>query len=722
MRARLIIVSNRLPVSISRSDNGFDVRPSVGGLATGLASYAGKRGTVWVGWPGLPSDGLTESDKQQITTKLKKLGCHPVFLSKQQLADFYSGYSNSVLWPLLHEQAPAAHQPRSWWQGYQAVNELFAGETRRFTEASTRIWVHDYQLLLLPGLLRAALPATQIGFFLHIPFPPTESFGKIRQHKQLLRGVLGADLVGLHTSGYCQNFLATVNAAGIGTSSGDQTIALRSHACRVSDFPMGIDYAKFQRAVKTRAVQTSVRKLAYRYRGKKVILSVDRLDPTKGLYERLQAYQQLLAGSPNLKRKIVFVMLAVPSRTEIPAYQELKKRVEALVIHINQQYGTSLWQPVEYLYKSMSFEQLSALYRRADVAFIAPLRDGMNLVAKEYVASKHGRDGVLVLSSTAGAAEELKGAVMVDPTKPSSLVRGLRRALTMPRSELRKRLRDMQEHLAVATVQSWAHTFIDDLRRPLAGVHRTKQLTTSERAELVAAYKAAKQPLLLFDYDGTLTPIVSRPEDAAPTPELLTLLRRLAKRASVVVLSGRSRADLERWLGKIPVTLIAEHGATMRNKTTKKWTPAPGLSTDWQPRVLKLLQKAAKAVPGSHVEQKTWALVWHYRQSTAYRAEAQLALLRAQLRVLQTQHDFKVKTGKKIIEVSPAAISKGRAATDLLAGHDFVLAAGDDTTDEDMLRALPESSWTIKIGRGKTAAHYRLSNPAELLSVFDDLR
>lgn len=722
MRARLIIVSNRLPVSISKSSKGFDIQPSVGGLATGLASYAGKRGTVWVGWPGLPSDDLTESDKQQITTKLRKLGCHPVFLSKQQLADFYSGYSNSVLWPILHEQAPTAHQPRSWWQGYQEVNELFAGETQRFTEASTRIWVHDYQLLLLPGLLRTALPTAQIGFFLHIPFPPVECFAGVRQHKQLLRGVLGADLVGLHTPSYCQNFLSTVAAAGIGTSSGDQTIALRDHACHVSDFPMGIDYTKFQRAIKTRAVQTAVRKLAYRYRGKKVILSVDRLDPTKGLYERLQAYQQLLAGSPSLKRKVVFVMLAVPSRTEIPAYQELKKRVEALVLHINQQYGTALWQPVEYLYKSMPFEQLSALYRRADVAFIAPLRDGMNLVAKEYIASKHGRDGVLVLSSTAGAAEELKGAVMVDPTKPSSLVRGLKRALAMPPAELRKRLRDMQEHLAVATVQSWAHAFIDDLRRPLTSVRRTRRLTAAQRTELISAYKAAKHPLLLFDYDGTLTPIVPRPEDAAPTPTLLTLLRRLAKHASVVVLSGRSRDDLERWLGSMPVTLVAEHGAAARGKTARQWTPTSGLSTDWQPAVLKLFKKAAKTVPGSHVEQKTWALVWHYRQAGTYRAEAQLALLRTRLHVLQTQHDFKVKSGKKILEVSPAAISKGRAATDLLAGHDFVLAAGDDTTDEDMLQALPESAWTIKIGRSRTAARYRISDPVELLKLLEELR
>lgn len=717
----MVIVSNRLPVSISKSGDTFTIEPSIGGLATGLASYAGKRGTVWVGWPGLPSDDLTEADKRQITAKLKKLGCHPVFLSNQQLADFYSGYSNSVLWPILHEQTPAAHQPRSWWRGYQEVNQLFAEEAWHFAEASTRIWVHDYQLLLLPGLLRAELPSAQIGFFLHIPFPPAESFATIRQHKQLLRGVLGANLVGLHTSSYCQNFMATASAAGIGTASGDKTIALANHVSRVSDFPMGIDYGKFQQAVRTRGVKNAGRKLAYRYRGKKVILSVDRLDPTKGLYERLHAYQQLLASNPRLKRKVVFVMLAVPSRTEIPAYQELKKRVEALVISINQRYGSTLWQPVEYLYQSMPFEQLSALYRRADVAFIAPLKDGMNLVAKEYVASKHGRDGVLVLSSTAGAAEELKGAIMVDPTEPNSLVRGLKRALVMPRTELRKRLRSMQEHLAVATVQMWAHTFIDDLRHPLTNVRLTKRLTADQYAKLIAAFKTAKYPLLLLDYDGTLAPIVARPEDAAPTPELLTLLRRLAKRANVVILSGRSRNDLERWLGNLPVTLVAEHGAATRGKSTKGWVPAPGLSTDWRQNVLKLLKKAEKAVPGSHVEQKTWALVWHYRQAAAYRAEAQLAVLRTRLRMLQMHHDFKVKNGKKIVEISPAAISKGQAAANLAAGHDFVLAAGDDTTDEDMLRAVPSSAWTIKIGRGSTAARHRLPSPSQLLELLNKL-
>lgn len=718
----MVIVSNRLPVSIAKSGDTFTITPSVGGLATGLAGHAGKRGTTWIGWPGLPSDDLSEDDKQQITAKLKKLGCHPVFLSKQQLEDFYSGYSNSVLWPILHEQVPASRQPRSWWQGYQDVNELFAAETQRFAEEATRIWIHDYQLLLLPGLLRARLPSTQIGFFLHIPFPPVETFVAVRQHKQLLRGVLGANLVGLHTPSYCQHFLATASAAGVGTSSDDQTIALSDHVCRVSDFPMGIDYGKFQQAVRTRSVRAAVRRLTYRYRGKKVILSVDRLDPTKGLYERLQAYQQLLASNPGLRRKVVFVMLAVPSRTEIPAYQELKKRVEALVMNINQQYGSTLWQPVEYLYKSMPFEQLSALYRRADVAFIAPLRDGMNLVAKEYVASKHRRDGVLVLSSTAGAAEELKGAIMVDPAKPSSLVRGLKRALTMPRTELRQRLRTMQQHLAVATVQSWAHTFMDNLQHPLAIVRHTRRLKTHDHDALVTAYKSAKRPLLLLDYDGTLAPIVPRPEDAAPTPELLAALRQLAKRASVVILSGRSRDDLERWLGKLPITLIAEHGAAKRDKGGTEWITAPGLATGWQPAVLKLLQKAARAVPGSRIEQKTWAVVWHYRQASAYRAEAQLALLRTRLHVLQLRHDFKIKNGKKIIEISPAAVSKGRAATDLLVDHDFVLAAGDDATDEDMLGALPASAWTIKIGRGKTVAHHRLADPVALRELLNKLR
>jgi len=725
MRARLVIVSNRLPVSISRSDNGFDIKPSVGGLATGLASYAGKRGTLWIGWPGLPSDDLTEVDKRIITSKLKKLGCHPVFLSKQQISDFYNGYSNSVLWPVFHEQQPAEHQPRSWWQSYQAVNKLFADETLRFTEPSGRVWVHDYQLLLMPELLRAAQPTLQTGFFLHIPFPPLESFRKVREHKHLLRGVLGADLVGFHTPSYCQHFLE--GASTVGTRSSEHAIDLAGHVSHISDFPMGIDYGKFRRATKTRAVQRYVRSFAYRYRGKKIILTVDRLDPTKGLYERLKAYGKLLNQNPNLHRKVVLVMLAVPSRTEIPVYQELRTRIEALVSSINKKYGDRRWQPVEYLYQTMPFEQLSALYRRADVAFIAPLKDGMNLVAKEYIASKHGRDGVLILSSTAGAAEELTDAVMVDPRRPASLVQGLRSALTMPRDELRQRLHRMQQHLEIATVESWANTFMSTLRRPVKALgaispRRTMTLTPRLKQQIIDAFQTAQQPLILLDYDGTLAPIVRRPEDATPTDELLAELRRLGKRAKVVILSGRSQQDLTNWLGKLPVTLVAEHGAALRERGTAKWIPAPGLHIDWQETVRKLFKKASTVVPGSHVEQKSWAMVWHYRESSPYLAQPQLLLLHARLRALQRQYDITIKDGKKIIEVSPANVSKGHAVAALLGTHGFVLAAGDDATDEDMLRAVPDTGFAIKIGRGRSTARHRLASPAELLEFLRSLR
>jgi len=723
MRAKLVIVSNRLPVSIARSGSDFTVTPSVGGLATGLASYAGKRGTLWIGWPGLPSDDLSDADQRKITTKLKKLGCHPVFLTKKQITDFYNGYSNSVLWPVFHEQTPTAEQPRSWWQSYRSVNELFAAEALRFVERASQIWVHDYQLLLMPGMLRDQRPDLHIGFFLHIPFPPPETFRVVKEHKQLMRGVLGADIVGLHTPSYCQNFLETADETRIGTRSSEHSIALPGHICRVSDFPMGIDYAKFKRATKTRGVQHYVRSFAYRYRGKKVILTVDRLDPTKGLYERLQAYHKLLAQHAGFHRKVVFVMLAVPSRTEIPAYQKLKVRVEKLVMNINETYGTRSWKPVEYLYQSMPFEQLSALYRRADVAFIAPLKDGMNLVAKEYIASKHGRDGVLILSSTAGAAEELTDAIMVDPQRPASLVRGLRSALTMPKPELRRRLRNMQQHLETATVQAWATTFITQLRRPLAlpGRSAAKTLTPSRQEKVIEQFASAKKPLLLLDYDGTLTPIVKRPEDAKPSNDLRQLLKRLSKRTSVVIISGRSRDDLQTWLGDLPLTLIAEHGAARREFGSNTWTETAGLAKDWHEPVKHLLEKATTGTPGSHIEQKPWSLVWHYRGANQARAKASSILLQRRLQKIQKDYDFVIKDGKKIIEISSGAVHKGHAAAELAVQHDFTLAAGDDQTDEDMLTALPGASITIKIGPGKTAARYRLKSPTELLAFLAKL-
>jgi trehalose 6-phosphate synthase/phosphatase len=722
--ANLVIVSNRLPVSVKKVNGKLEFYPSVGGLATGLSSYARVGRNKWIGWPGIPSDDLTDAEQTEIRRELKKHRCYPVFLTNAQLENYYNGYSNSVLWPLFHDLPVKRGATEKNWKSYYAVNALFANEALHLSEPGNTIWVHDYQLLLVPGLLRAERPDDQIGFFLHIPFPAPDLFTTTSHASALLAGMLGADLIGFHTSSYSENFLGSCEQTQIGTRN-DKQIDLGTRVLRVTEFPMGIDYTKFAEATKKKAVQTELRRLERRHKGKKVIVTVDRLDPTKGLAERLVAYQQLLAQTPEIHRKVVMVMLAVPSRTDIDEYKQLKKRVEGLVTDINSTYGNTRWQPVDYMFQTLPFEKLSALYERADVAFIAPIRDGMNLVAKEFLASKSNSDGVLILSETAGAAEELKDAVMVNPAQPATLVQGLSRALTMPKRELQRRSSKMQKHIEEFTVQAWADSFMTSLRQP-AGIriNRTKNLSKARRQEIVANYHQARRRLFLLDYDGVLRQFTKDPAAATPSARALQLLEHLGSDPAndVVIISGRSKTDLGNWFEGLPIAMAAEHGALFRRKGGKTWHKTSATGVEWQKEVLRLFQKYADLTPGAFVEQKDWAVVWHYRAASPYYSRKHLVILQRLLKPILKAHRLKLKNGLKVLEVHPADVSKGRVSQEwLIHDHDFILAIGDDVTDEDMFAALPPQAYSVKVGHGQTLARFRVGGVDDVLKLLGKL-
>lgn len=715
---RLVIVSNRLPVSVKKVDGKLEYSPSIGGLSTALSSYVENGQARWIGWPGIATDDITEKEQAEITAKLRKQHCHPVFLTKKQIDGFYNGYSNGALWPLFHHLPIGTGDTAANWRTYKEVNRLYADETLKLSGTSGDVWIHDYQLLLVPGMLRVARPSQHIGFFLHIPFPGPNDLSSLKNAPELLRGVLGSDLIGMHTTNYANNFLDCCQRADIGVVAA-RKVALPTRVVRVLDFPIGINYRKFAEASKSAAVALELNKLNWKYRGKKVILTIDRLDPTKGLVERLQAYQTLLAENPAYRHKVTLVMQAMPSRTDVPEYQMLRLDVDDLIADINKTYGTRTWQPVEPIFRPLPFEQYAALYQRADVAFITPLRDGMNLVAKEYLASHPDNDGVLVLSKTAGAAEELKGAILVDPSNPRSLVGGLKKALEATPSSFVKRAIIMQRHLRRHTVDKWADRFITTLQTPLPQPTRylTRSLIGAPERALVSDYHQARKRLLLLDYDGTLQPLVRRPEDAKPSEETLASLGRLGSdsRNRVVIISGRDRHTLTKWLGKLPVTLIAEHGAFIRRPEWKTWHKMLGDAGAWKEAVRRLFDDYAAQTPGAHVEEKEQSIVWHFRDVSPFIAKKTIVLLRKELRELAKVNRLGVKQGNMILEVSHLDISKGHALQEwLLKDQDFVMAVGDDTTDEDMFVAAPAGTYTIKVGRGRSAAHYRVPNPASV--------
>lgn len=507
---------------------------------------------------------------------------------------------------------------------------------------------------------------------------------------------------------------------------GLKQVSLSYRTVRVSDFPMGINYQKFSLGAKSPETILEHQKLLWKYRGKKVILTVDRLDPTKGLVERLKAYQTLLKETPHLREKVVFIMLATPSRTEIKAYQVLKERVERLVEDINTTYGTTRWTPVEYMYQTLQLEQIIPLYKRADIAFIAPIRDGMNLVAKEYLASKPKHDGILVLSETAGAAQELKDAILVNPKKPRTLVKGLTDALTMSPKDLKRRVKGMQKYLEVNTVEKWAETFMDTLQTPVPVrlPNIASRLAGSSLRHLLANYAQARRRLVILDYDGVLKQFARRPHEAKPDKTVTDLLSKLSDdpRNNVIIISGRDRIDMTEWFGTLPITLAAEHGALFRKNGQKKWTKTTYSDQEWRKKVNALFRYYALETPGSFIEQKEWCIAWHYRGASPFFAQKNLVGLKRLLKPIIARYGLQLREGHKVLEVIPGDVSKGTIVREwLIHNHDFVLCIGDDQTDEAMFKEVPPGSYSIKVGPGATAAAYRLPSVSAVHTLLHQL-
>lgn len=720
----MIIVSNRLPISVKKINGKLEFDRSIGGLATGLASYTKNPRNKWIGWPGITAEDLTAAEREKINAELAKHNCYAVFLSRKDVEEFYNGYSNEVLWPSFHNIAVPKDKRDRHWNAYLRVNQLFTDVALGLTQPQSTVWIHDYHLLLVPELIRKERPYDIIGFFLHTPFPEINRFKHLPHAKRLTLGLLGADLVGFHTQPYVKNFLDACEEFRLGDTSNEQVI-LKERIVRVSNFPLGIDYEKYSEAHRSQEVQRYIQRLKGKYGAYKIILAFDRLDPSKGFLERLKAYEEFLRLNPRLHGKVKMIMIGAPSRTEIEAYKKLKRDIDKLVAKINTTYEKPGWQPVDFIYKTVPFEEVTAFYHIADVAFIAPLRDGMNLMAKEYIAAKANKKGVLILSETAGAAQELTKALLVNPKKPATMVEALSRALTMDVRELQQRLGDMQQHLAQNTVDIWKRTFASALQASPIGIQPvTWRLKDRHYDELLQHFAASERPAIILDYDGVLSPFFDKPSDAKPTAALLKLLAKLAKRVrnNVIIISGRGRAELDEWLGKLPITLAAEHGAAIR-PVGKKWQGEPILTSSWKQILLPSLEKYAAKTPGAFVEQKEASLVWHYRQSPPYYAQKNIAILKRVLRPALKAYGLALYSGNMILEVrSLNNANKGKAAKEWLYGtEDFILCIGDDYTDEDMFAVMPDHAFTVKVGRGKTMARYRLDSPAEVSELLKDL-
>ncbi len=714
---RTLIVSNRLPTKVLRNEEGLTFQPSEGGLATGLGSIYRQGDNLWIGWPGLFVQD--EAEEAHIQEELREDNMAPVFLTEAEIRDFYEGFSNSTLWPTFHYFSEFAVYEQSHWEAYVEVNKKFCEAVLAHAGPEDTIWVHDYQLLLLPELLRQARPEASIGFFLHIPFPSQELIRVLPWRTELLRGMLGADLIGFHTFGYMRHFLSAVTHL-LGYPAQNGQIETPNRSVRVDAFPMGIDYERYAQAAAS--PEAAEHQAAYReaLRDTRVILSIDRLDYTKGIAQRLRAFELLLQRYPEWRGQVSLIMLVVPSRDQVAQYASLKEEIDELVGRINAQYRTISWNPILYFYRSLPLEELAALYRLAEVALVTPIRDGMNLVAKEYVASRLDQRGVLILSERAGAARELSDALIINPTDVGQLVDAMHEALVMPEEEQMARMTAMQALVKRYNVFSWTRLFMNQLAYTKMKQHTlaTEKLTETATAQLVADYQAAQQRLILLDYDGTLVPFHPNPQRAEPDQELRMLLRALSEMPAtrVVIISGRDRATLEKWLGHLPVDFIAEHGVWLRT-AGEDWQLFQPLRSDWKRDLRPVLELYVARTAGSFIEEKDYSLVWHYR-----RADTDLGVERARemlthLGFMTANTDLQVLEGNKVIEIKNAGINKGTAAARWIEHYpsDFMLALGDDRTDEDTFRALPPTAYSVRVGSGaRSLARFNIGTPAEV--------
>ncbi len=719
----MILVSNRLPVTVTRRQGRLQFEPSPGGLAVGLEAFYRDHDARWVGWPG----DIPESSRRSVDRKLRtEYGCYPVFLPRELARGYYAEFSNRTLWPLFHSFPTYARYDAESWDAYREVNRRIADRVAALAKPDEVIWVHDYHLMLVPRYLREKKPDAKIGFFLHIPFPPYSDLRQLPWCRELVDALLGADLIGFHTFDDAQAFLSSVRRLlGLDNEIGQLLVGKR--AVQVDVFPMGVDFRRITATLREPHLQDRVARYREGVGASKLVFSLSRLDYTKGIPQALEGVSSLLESHPGWRGRFVYLLVVVPSREIVDRYAEEKREIDRLCGEINSRFGTFDWTPIRYMYRYLEYEDLIALYRAADVALITPLRDGMNLVAKEYLASKEDLHGALVLSEMAGASRELHEALIVNPNSRTEVADALRSALEMPEGEQVRRNRLMRSRLEQYDVRRWADHFLERLEESvsLSRSLAVRILTKADRETIVAAYARGHKRLLLLDYDGTLAPFTPDPAQAVPSARAMGLLKQLTASPSnrVVVISGRRKEDLSVWFDGLFMTLVSENGAWVRPAEKGEWQATVALDTRWKDRIRPILERFEKRIPGSSIEEKETSLVWHYRRVDLNTGSIAARELIDTLTNLTANLELVVFIGNQSVEVRSSRVSKGAFYQSHLAGGswDFIFAMGDDWTDETLFSRLPADSYSVRIGLSASTARFNVESTEDALALLERL-
>lgn len=731
--SKFIIVSNRLPIKIEKQQNQWIFSPTSGGLATGLKSVHENGKSLWIGWPGISSNEIDDKEYEALSKGLLEKKFKPISLSNEEIDDFYLGLSNKCIWPLFHYFKQHFQFDEQQWDAYVKVNQKFANAILEEIEEGDQVWVHDYQLLLVPEMIKSIRKDVTIGFFLHIPFPSFEIFRIFPKREELLKGMLGSDLIGFHTYDYERHFLSSVRRI-LHLNVNFNLILKGDREIVVNTFPMGIDYEKFEKTAydHTKSEKESFSPLRIELEKHKelnqgkIILSIDRLDYTKGVINRVKSFELFLTQYPEYKEKVRMLMVLVPSRANVSHYKELKRETDEIIGRVNGNFATVNWTPIWYYYRSFDFDDLINLYRLSDVAMVTPLRDGMNLVAKEYLATRIQNDGVLILSELAGASKELHQSLIVNPFDITALSNTIHEALNMPLSEQVERNTELRERVKRYNITFWSETFLKELDRisKRIPIHKTKRITPNTISKFEVQYAQANKRLFLLDYDGTLVSFHKNHKKALPSPTVINLLKELNQdpKNKVIIISGRPPEFLDQIFKDLNLTMIAEHGH-FEKEPQKEWIEKNASSSSWMNHIYPILQQFTDNTPGTFIEQKRNSLVWHFRKTDPELGVIKSEELKTVLSSMLS-NDISLMDGDKIIEVTTSTTNKGIASYDHYAKepYDFVLVAGDDVTDENMFTQLPDEVISIKVGNKKSVAKHSVVAPQELINLLNHFK
>ncbi|KAK2757886.1 threalose-6-phosphate phosphatase [Arachnomyces sp. PD_36] len=700
---------------------------------------------------------LTKGDRERLKHSLRsgRYGSVlPVWLTDEQEStdgSFYLRdqgrwrcYPERELYPLLHykQRAPTdGRSERKWWADYQRLNELFADRILETYSPGDIVWIHDYHLFLLPSILRQKVPNIYIGFFLHSPFPSSEFMRCLSKRKDILTGVLGANMIGFQSFSYSRHFSSCCTRI-LGFDSNSAGVDAYGAHVAVDVFPIGIDASAVQKAAYEESdVEDTIKGIRNLYAGKKIIVGRDRLDSVRGVAQKLMAFELFLERHPEWREKVVLIQVTTPTsveETKEDSEAKIASQISNLVATINGRYGSLSFSPVQYYPQYLSRREYFALLRVADVGLITSVRDGMNTTSLEYIACQRSNQGPLILSEFSGTAGSLSSAIHINPWDLGGVATAINDALTMSPAEKMAQHVKLYKHVTSHTVSAWSKQFLNRLLTNLSSFDQSIATPALDKVKLLTQYRKARTRLFMFDYDGTLTSIVKDPQAAIPSDRVLRTIKTLAAdpKNSVWIISGRDQVFLDEWMGHISeLGLSSEHGCFIRKPRSDDWENlTEKADMGWQKEVMEIFQHYTERTQGSFIERKRVALTWHYRRADPEYGAYQAKQCRKDLEsTVGRAWDVEVMAGKANLEVRPTFVNKGFIASRLVEEYstgtgqppELVLCMGDDFTDEDMFRALRNCTvpsdriFSVTVGASSklTLAGWHLLEPSDVIAT-----